>query len=304
MGTSTRLNFEIIPIKNAPSKDRFYLVVFEEGKPFHKPPAPKGANKTPVEKKPAKASDVEAENAHLREELDTLLIQEITSKRKEETLRASSQQMRDLAAGLEAVREEERTRVAREIHDELGQALTVLKLDLSWIKTKMPPKAETRRKVKDMIAQVDETIRKVRRISEQLRPAILDDLGLAPAIEWQVTEFQKRTKIQTEIVSNADELRLPNETAGAVFRVVQEALTNVIRHAKATRVELKLRLQDGMLMVSIQDNGKGMSQKPNGLKTLGILGMQERISRIGGQFNVLSEPGQGTRLDILIPTNK
>ena len=235
----------------------------------------------------------------------TLLIQEISeSKKKEELLRASGEQMRDFAARIDAAREDERTRVAREIHDELGQALTVLKLELSWIRRKMPTKAVTRKKVNDMIVHVDETIRKVRRISEELRPSILDELGLGPALEWQLSEFRKRTKIRTEIVSNADELRLSAETAAAVFRVVQEALTNVIRHAKATRVQMTLRLQNEMLMVSIQDNGKGMPRKPNGLKSLGIVGMQERISRIGGQFDIFSEPGEGTRLDILIPTNK
>src|SRR5262249_10238523 len=128
----------------------------------------------------------------------TVMIREISEhKRTEETLRTSGEQLRDFAARLEAVREEERTRVAREIHDELGQALTALKLDLAWVRTKTRGAAEIRKKMHAMIAHVDDTIERVRRIASDLRPSILDDLGLIPAIEWQVTQFRKRTGIRT-----------------------------------------------------------------------------------------------------------
>jgi PAS domain S-box-containing protein len=234
----------------------------------------------------------------------TLIIREISEhKRTEERLRASGEQMRDFAAKLEAVREEERTRVAREIHDELGQALTALKLDLSWIQSRTPASSAMRKKMKGMIAQVDATIECVRRISSELRPAILDDLGLIPAIEWQVAEFRKRTRIRTELAANAEGLSLPMEASAAVFRVVQEALTNVMRHADASKVRVEILLKDRALLISIADNGNGMSRKREmDLKSLGIVGMRERIARLGGDFNIFSGPGQGTRIDIVIPT--
>src|SRR5215471_10822236 len=168
----------------------------------------------------------------------------------------SGEQLRDFAARLEKVREEERTRVARELHDELGQLLTILRLDLSWVEGKLG-RSELRKKMKAIIAHVDDTIGRIRRISSDLRPAILDDLGLGPAIEWQASEIEKRTGIRTQVISNADNARLPQEAAAATFRVVQEALTNVVRHAEATKVRVTLKSQEHALMISIADNGKG-----------------------------------------------
>ena len=233
----------------------------------------------------------------------TVVIREISDhKHAEEALRTSGEQFRDFATRLEAVREEERTRVAREIHDELGQALTALKLDLAWVHRKMARSAEIRKKMQAMIAHVDDTIDRVRRISSELRPAILDDLGLIPAIEWQLSEFQKRTKIRTEMVSNADGVELPNDASAAIFRVVQEALTNVMRHADASKVSIQLNLNFDALRISIEDNGKGMMLKEKtNVGSMGIVGMKERIVRLRGDFNIYSEPGQGTRLEILIP---
>jgi len=211
--------------------------------------------------------------------------------------------LRDFAARLEAVREEERTRVAREIHDELGQALTVLKLDLSWLQSGSPRADEIRKKLKSTIKQVDGMIESVRRISSELRPSILDNLGLMPAIEWQVAEFRKHTKIRTELISNTDSLNISMEGSITVFRVVQEALTNIIRHAKASRVQIRFISSPDALRISISDNGIGMNQNSlTELKSLGLLGMKERIARIGGQFSCSSSPGNGTRLDIGIPS--
>jgi signal transduction histidine kinase len=233
----------------------------------------------------------------------TIVIREISEqKQTEKRLRTSGEEIREFAARLEGVREEERTRVAREIHDELGQALTILKLDLSWVQSRIPAAAATRRKMKEIIAHVDDTIERVRRISSELRPAILDDLGLIPAIEWQIGEFRKRTGIRTRVISKAEGLALPRDTAAAVFRVVQEALTNVMRHAEASRLQVELKLKDHEFRISIQDNGVGMKRSAeSGLSSLGILGMKERIIRLGGHFNIVSEPGQGTQLDIAIP---
>jgi signal transduction histidine kinase len=231
------------------------------------------------------------------------MIREISEhKRKEASLRLSGEQLREFAARLEAVREEERARLARELHDELGQSLTALKLELSWLHRKSTD--GNRMKMKTMIVQVDETIDKVRQISSQLRPPILDDLGLIPAMDWHVRDFRKRTGIQTEIVSNVDELNLSAEASAAVYRVLQEALTNVIRHAKASRVCVTVDLAGRSLRITIEDNGQGMTPTQGAdLKSLGIVGMKERISRIGGAFQIFSEPGKGTRLDILVPTH-
>jgi PAS domain S-box-containing protein len=236
--------------------------------------------------------------------LTTLLIRDVSEqKRSEEIMRASSEQLRDFAARLDAVREEERTRVARELHDELGQLLTILKLDLSWVHRKLSGNGELRKKMKGMIAHVDDTIQRVRRISSELRPPILDDLGLGAAIEWQASEFQKRTGIRIQVME-ADNVVLPQDAQAATFRVVQEALTNVIRHAAATRVRLVLKSESHAVRISIEDNGKGMTgEQMKDAKSLGIVGMKERIARLSGEFNIFSEPGKGTRLDITIPAH-
>lgn len=236
----------------------------------------------------------------------TLMIREISEhKRKEASLRASGEQFRDFAAHTDAVREEERTRVAREIHDELGQALTALKLDLAWVQGKTARNATVRKKMRSMIADIDDTIERVRRISSELRPSILDDLGLIAAVEWQLGQFRKRTRTRTEFVCTEENLVLSSEAAAAVFRVVQEALTNIMRHAKATKVTVKLdRVSEGVC-ISIVDNGKGMVRsQETALKSLGIVGMKERIARFGGEFKLFSEPGKGTRLEITIPENQ
>ena len=235
----------------------------------------------------------------------TLVIREISeNKRAEESLRTSGEQLRGFAARLDAVREEERMRMAREIHDELGQALTALKLDLSWLHSKSLPPAKTRTQLKEIIGRVDQTIESVRRISSELRPSILDNLGLVPAIEWQVSEFRKHTRIRAQLVSNVESLDLPVDASIGVFRVVQEALTNVMRHAKASRVQIRLALKNDCLQISIADNGVGMKQnRETGLKSLGIVGMKERISRIHGEFNFISELGKGTRLEITVPVH-
>jgi signal transduction histidine kinase len=220
------------------------------------------------------------------------------------TLRSSSQQLRDFAARLEAVREEERTRVAREIHDELGQALTGLKLDLAWLRQKSVKSADAQRKFKEIMGQVDETIGRVRRIASELRPSLLDNLGLIAAIEWQLEDFQKHTGIRPQFVSNVETLDLSVEASTALFRVVQEALTNVMRHAKASRVKIALNYDSELVQIGISDNGIGLPRnRKSDFKSLGILGMKERIARVGGDLKFFSEPGKVTRLGITIPAS-
>jgi PAS domain S-box-containing protein len=237
------------------------------------------------------------------ERTTTVVIREISEdKRREDSLRVSGEQFRDFAARVEAVREEERTRVAREIHDELGGALTALKLELAWLRNKTGQNAKIRGKMKSMIADVDLTIEKVRQISSDLRPSVLDDLGLIPAMEWLLAQFRKRTRIRTEFNCIDENLTLSTDASAAVFRVLQEALTNVIRHAKATKVTVNLEYLRNAVLISILDNGRGMTKgKEADLKSLGIVGMKERVARLGGQFEIFSEPGKGTRIDIIIP---
>jgi PAS domain S-box-containing protein len=235
----------------------------------------------------------------------TVMIREVSEhKRTEAALRASGEQLRQFAARIEAVREEERTRVARELHDELGQALTILKLDLSWLRTKTPREEnERRKKMKSMIDHVDQTIERVRDIVSELRPSILDDLGLIAALEWQLSQFQKRTGIRTVFESSIEQIDVSPDASAAVFRVVQEALTNVVRHAKASRVRVSMKSSAGVLKVSIEDNGKGITKaQVNDLRSLGIVGMTERVHRIQGELTISSSPRQGTRLDIVIST--
>jgi PAS domain S-box-containing protein len=241
-------------------------------------------------------------NGRKKTKYTTIMIRDISEqKRAERLLRSSGDQLREFAARLEAVREEERTRVAREIHDELGQALTVLKLDLSWLESKIA-KGVARNKMRSVLKHVDETIESVRRISAELRPPMLDDLGLIPAIEWQLAQFQKRTRIRCKFHCRGQMPQFPPETAAAIFRVAQEALTNVMRHANASLVNMRLIANDRGVRLSIADDGKGITETQlDNSRSLGIVGMKERILRVGGELQIHSGLGKGTRLEINLP---
>jgi len=233
----------------------------------------------------------------------TIQIRDITEERRaKENLRLSGEQLREFATRVEAVREEERTRVAREIHDDLGQALTIIKLDLSWLgKKPQNSQREFRKKLKSIMDHVDHTIERMRRIVSELRPSILDDLGLIAAIEWQVKEFQKRTGIRSYVRSNVSEADVAADRSAAIFRVVQEALTNVMRHANAKSVHVDLKKDEGLLKISVSDDGQGINDEAiKDVKSLGIIGMRERVFRIGGEFKIHSDPGSGTRVEIVL----
>jgi signal transduction histidine kinase len=228
------------------------------------------------------------------------------TKRTGKQVQDSKVRLRELSARLEAVREEERTRVAQEIHDELGQALTALSMDLSWVLKRTPPNnVEVRERIGTMVMMSRDLIKQVRRIASDLRPSVLDDLGLVPAIEWQLSEFRKRTGIQTRFRSSCNTDFIDGQHSTALFRVVQEALTNVIRHAKASRVEIILKVKADTLIMSIVDNGRGISQKEIVRPlSLGLAGMTERINRLGGEFRIgsrTSRQGRGTQLDVFLP---
>ena len=211
--------------------------------------------------------------------------------------------LRNLSQHLQTVREEERAIISRDIHDELGQLLTALKIDLLWLRSKLPeghPKLLD--KTRAMENHFDEAVRIVKRISAELRPAILDDLGLAAAIEWHAQEFQKRTGITCEVRSSFDSGSLDLGRSTALFRIFQESLTNVCRHAEATRIEVTLAQNGDELVATITDNGKGITgQQLRDSLSLGLIGMRERARCFGGEVTINPLPDSGTTVRANIP---
>jgi signal transduction histidine kinase len=231
----------------------------------------------------------------------------IQHRRAEQQLRESHEQLRALSVYLQSVREEERTRIAREVHDELGQALTSCKLDLSWVAGKLPrdlkPLLE---KIHALIVHIDLTIQTVRRISTELRPGVLDHLGLAAALEWQANEFQNQTGIKCDVRADLNELQLDQNLNTALFRIFQETLTNIIRHAGATRVSVHLKENDRQVRLSVEDNGRGISRSEiTNPKSMGLLGMRERAALLGGVFKIGRLPrGGGTQVAVTLPLSR
>lgn len=207
--------------------------------------------------------------------------------------------LRELAAHLNTVRENERITIAREIHDELGQQMTVLKMDMSWLKRKLTNVSpEANEKIDDLLSMINQTIATVRRIASELRPGVLDHLGLTAAIDWQLKELEKRLNIKTEFVSENVPGMLPEKIKTGVFRILQESLTNVARHANATIVEASLKFENKKLRLQVTDNGNGFDIEKANHKTLGILGMKERAAAMNGVYIIESNPGKGTTVKV------
>ncbi len=235
------------------------------------------------------------------------MVTDITERKQaEERLRTSREQLRSLSAHLESLREEERKNIAREIHDELGQMLTALKIDLSWLTNRLPKEQELLlEKTKSMYQLVDTAIQTVKRVSAELRPGALDDLGLAAAIEWQAGEFEKLTKIKCEFSSNPEDIVLDQDRSTAIFRIFQETLTNVVRHADATKVKANLKEEAGRIILRIRDNGKGIEKKQiSDPKAFGLIGMRERAHFWGGELKITGTPGKETTVVVSIPLVK
>jgi signal transduction histidine kinase len=239
--------------------------------------------------------------------LTRLLFEDITERVKiENELKRSRQQLRELALHLQMIREQERREIAREIHDELGQALTALQLDLHGMKKRVPEgHDDLTEKADSMLRLIDVTNRSVQRISTYLRPALLDDLGLTAAMEWQVEEFSKRTAIKCELNLEADSGSLNEELSTAIFRIFQETLTNIARHAEASRAWVSLLIMDGCLVLEVRDNGKGItrSQAENS-RSFGVIGMRERLYPWGGEVQISGEPNKGTRVMVKVKLPK
>ncbi|HTR81118.1 MAG TPA: histidine kinase [Bacteroidota bacterium] len=221
-------------------------------------------------------------------------------------LRISREQLRALSAHIQSVREEERTRIAREIHDELGQSLTALKMDIRWIQSRISvPDAENEEPVQStieaMTTLIDATIQSIRRIASELRPGILDDLGLIPAIEWSAQEFQFRTGIRCHFSTTTQEIELDRERSTAIFRILQETLTNVLRHAHASIVYISFEARSDLVILETRDNGRGVrTEEISSKKSLGLLGMKERAALLGGTVEISGIPNAGTTVTVRI----
>jgi PAS domain S-box-containing protein len=215
---------------------------------------------------------------------------------------ASRQELRALAARLQRAREEERTAIAREIHDELGQALTAIKLDIAWMKRRLPRDHELIAQCTSMIERIDGTLSTVRRIATELRPSVLDQLGLEAAIEWQGQEFSVRTGILLDLDVGVGSTKIPEHVASSAFRILQESLTNVARHARASRVGIRLAVVDQVLTLEITDDGIGIAPQPlDGTSSLGLVGMRERALACGGELCISGRPTLGTTVLVTIP---
>lgn len=226
-------------------------------------------------------------------------------KQTEKRLRNSQQQLRNLATHLQTVREEERTMIARDIHDELGQVLTVLKIQTSLLGSKLKDcNPELVEKTNAITNIIDQTVDSVQKIISKLRPGILDELGLFPAIEWQIEEFRNNTPIQLNVSLPEKELSMDNEKSTALFRIFQEALVNAIRHAEAKKISVQIRVNTDQLTMEITDNGMGINESQiNDPRSFGIMGMKERVLLLGGKVLIYGVPQKGTNVKVEVPLN-
>jgi signal transduction histidine kinase len=218
-------------------------------------------------------------------------------------LNRQAEQLSALSAHLETVREDEKVRLARELHDEIGSQLTAVKLDLAWVYERMKDQpGAVREKIGEVIKMVQAAVQSQRRIINDLRPSILDDFGIGAAIQWQAREFSTRNKIPCEVILYDDEARLDPAQSVAVYRVLQEALTNISRHANATEVHLSLSRDEDIVAMEIRDNGIGITTedqiKPG---SHGLQGMIERVRQLGGSITIAGEQGKGTAIEIQLP---
>lgn len=240
---------------------------------------------------------------HSVDKLHGLILDISNRKKVEDELESSRDQLRDLSIHLQSVREEERAFLAREIHDELGQAMTALKMDLLWIDKRLPKESEgIIDKTKSMVTLLDSTIQVVKKICSDLRPGLLDDLGLKAAIEWYTEEFIERTGIICKLQINFEELEIDKDLEISIFRIFQETLTNIARHSVASKVQADFYLKKDILFMKIEDNGIGITEEQiNDPKSLGLIGLRERVYPWGGEINIRGFKNKGTIVFAEIP---
>jgi signal transduction histidine kinase len=220
-----------------------------------------------------------------------------------EQIRAKNVELRALTDHQQRLREEEQKRIAREVHDELGQSLTGLKMGLHFLKGKVPvsDRSTLEKGLDDLMDMTDSTLTTVRRISRDLRPSLLDDFGLVSAVEWQVQEFERGTSIPCSFSSNCDSIDLGSESNTQMYRVVQEALTNIARHASANSVAVNFAAGDSEVQITIHDDGVGIGTLSQKAPSLGLIGMQERSRMIGGELEIIGSPMSGTTVTLTVP---
>ncbi|MBN8672740.1 MAG: PAS domain S-box protein [Chitinophagales bacterium] len=255
-----------------------------------------------MRRKDGSVIDVEITARIIAQDRFLAFIRDITERKKvQQELLKSREELRQLSNHLENIREEERMHIAREIHDELGQHLTVIKMDISRLGKKIAGNEVLEKEVQEILEMINTIVATVRKISSELRPSMLDDLGLVAALEWYSRDFIKRTGIKTSFNSSVGEMELPDKTKTGFFRIFQESLTNVARHSEATEVNTSLYRKDNKLFMVIHDNGKGFDALETiGKRTLGLLGMKERALMMGGRFVVSSSPGNGTEIEVAV----
>ncbi len=235
----------------------------------------------------------------------TVILRDITlRKQNEDMLLRQQSELRDLSAQVLEAREEEKTRIARELHDELGQLLTALKMDLAWFRERLPAEDDLRAKAEEMGRLLDQTVSSTRRISADLRPLMLDDLGLADAANWLVDDFARRSGIQCEMRMAGDSAmrEVDKRVATAVYRAIQESLTNIARHSGAARAWVLLAMEGGKVEFEVEDDGRGIG--PDDLakaRSLGLKGMRERVTYFGGSLEIAAAPRGGTRVRGRVP---
>lgn len=256
------------------------------------------------------------DEGELHAAIEIAICKHALQKKLEEALRESKErysmshsELSRLSQHLQSIKEEESKRISREIHDELGQALTALKIDLSLLSKRLTETPKNKKnllqRIKSMSALIDKTVLMVQQISSELRPGMLDDLGLVPAIEWQAQDFQARTRIKCKVDFDSFDFDISPECSTAVFRAFQEALTNIARHAQATKVGVSLKVMMDKLVLKIRDNGKGIAEADIlSPESLGILGVRERIRPFGGELELNGALNKGTTVSIAIPIDK
>lgn len=254
---------------------------------------------------------IEASISHTTEGEDhyfTVILRDITRRKQaEDALRRSREELRELSARVLEAREEEKTRIARELHDELGQLLTALKMDLAWLRERLPPGAggpDLAGKAEQMQGVLEQTVSSTRRIAADLRPLMLDDLGLADAATWLVSDFSSRSGVRCDIRLPPDGAfdGLPGPLATAVYRALQESLTNIARHSGAKHAWVILGHEGGDVQLEVEDDGRGIAEADLGkVRSLGLKGMRERVTYLGGTLDVARAPRGGTRVRMQIP---
>ncbi len=234
----------------------------------------------------------------------TVILRDVSDRlRAEEELRQSQEELQELGSTAQLAREQEKSRIARELHDELGQALTLLQMDVAWCKARLPGgQSDFLARIERMETLLKTTVAATRRIAADLRPLMLDDLGLVPAVEWLVENFTQRTGVPCRLAFGPSEPEIDSAHSNAVFRIVQESLTNIAKHARAAHAEVAIGVEGSQLVVRVRDDGAGFAlQDPRKPNSFGLVGLRERVSMLRGAASITTAVGKGTTIEARLP---